>query len=57
MLSLQLDVNQKRFICLLLLFDRIISMLAPEDSWVARWQRIGSLPVGLTHKKSTVLIK
>ena len=23
------------------LFDRIISLMTPNDSWVARWQRIG----------------
>ena len=22
-------------------FDRIISLMTPNDSWVARWQRIG----------------
>ncbi|TTG47521.1 Transcription elongation factor SPT4 [Bagarius yarrelli] len=28
-------------------FDGIIAMMSPEDSWVAKWQRIGNFKAGV----------
>uniref|UniRef100_A0A8C4Q6A7 SPT4 homolog, DSIF elongation factor subunit n=1 Tax=Eptatretus burgeri TaxID=7764 RepID=A0A8C4Q6A7_EPTBU len=28
-------------------FDGVISMMSPEDSWVAKWQRLGSSKPGV----------
>ena len=33
--------SQKTSLLTYSLFDRIISLMTPNDSWVARWQRIG----------------
>lgn len=36
-------------------FDGMISMLRPEDSWVAKWQRIGTSHTPLSNRPMLTL--